>query len=214
MSLDDRQVDLFSRQVLLREVGGRGQERLLASRVLVAGRGPAAESAATYLVGAGVGTVGVSGAGALEEIGFAPLAERSPEVCLVEVDPEGGIDLGEWDVSVETVETGRDLVASGRARLGSVAVGLDGEHGLTLLVVPAHEGGCAACLDPGDGVPPGRDGSGSATEVARSSPGAGGRNDATAVDLLLGGDLAALAALSLLLDLDSAPPARALRLAP
>ncbi|MFM7141767.1 MAG: ThiF family adenylyltransferase, partial [Alphaproteobacteria bacterium] len=115
MSLDDRQVDLFSRQVLLREVGGRGQERLLASRVLVAGRGPAAESAATYLVGAGVGTVGVSGAGALEEIGFAPLAERSVEVSLVEVDPEGGIDLGEWDVSVET---GRDLVARGRARRG------------------------------------------------------------------------------------------------
>ena len=46
MRLDEEQVDRFSRQILLREVGGRGQVRLLESRVLVSGTGPAASAAA------------------------------------------------------------------------------------------------------------------------------------------------------------------------
>lgn len=53
--LDEEQVRRYSRQILLREVGGRGQERLLASRVRLRGRGLCAEVAAEYLRRAGVG---------------------------------------------------------------------------------------------------------------------------------------------------------------
>jgi hypothetical protein len=53
--LDDARVERYSRQILLPEVGGRGQERLCASHVSVAGDGPAAEMAAALLAAAGVG---------------------------------------------------------------------------------------------------------------------------------------------------------------
>jgi len=102
LSLDERQVDLFSRQILLREVGGKGQERLLASRVLVLGSGPAAETAATYLAGAGVGTLGVEDAGGASgsEIAFAPLAERCPDARLVQLDASGRPDFAllDWNM--------------------------------------------------------------------------------------------------------------------
>jgi hypothetical protein len=54
--LSDAQIDRYSRQILLPEVGGRGQERLLAARVRVDGNGAAAELAA-LLVGRGGATV-------------------------------------------------------------------------------------------------------------------------------------------------------------
>lgn len=58
MILSDATIDRFSRQILLPEVGGRGQARLLAARVRVAGAGRAAEVAADLLGRSGVGTLG------------------------------------------------------------------------------------------------------------------------------------------------------------
>lgn len=55
--LREDQVQRYARQILLREVGGRGQLRLLAARVRVHGEGRAAEEAATYLAAAGVGAL-------------------------------------------------------------------------------------------------------------------------------------------------------------
>ncbi len=67
--LTDAQVERYGRQIILPEVGGRGQERLLAARVAVAGAGPAATAAVTLLGRAGVGTLHVSaGVGALPEL--------------------------------------------------------------------------------------------------------------------------------------------------
>ncbi|HME90772.1 MAG TPA: ThiF family adenylyltransferase, partial [Myxococcaceae bacterium] len=53
MSLSEEQVQRYSRQILLAEVGGRGQERLLASGVELTGAGPAQTTAAAYLAAAG-----------------------------------------------------------------------------------------------------------------------------------------------------------------
>ena len=53
--LTESQIDRYSRQIILPEVGGRGQKRLLESKVFVIGDG---ESAAyDYLVRAGIGFV-------------------------------------------------------------------------------------------------------------------------------------------------------------
>jgi len=56
------QVRRYSRHVLLPDVGGIGQSRLLASSVVVDGSGAAGRLAAMFLVAAGVGTVFVDGA--------------------------------------------------------------------------------------------------------------------------------------------------------
>jgi len=70
--LTDAQVERYSRQIILPEVGGRGQERLFGARVAVAGAGPAAAAAATLLGRAGVGTLDLSA-------GVGPLPELSPD---------------------------------------------------------------------------------------------------------------------------------------
>ncbi len=72
--LTDAQIERYGRQIILPEVGGRGQERLLAARVAVAGAGPAATLAVTLLGRAGVGTLHVSA-------GVGPLPELSPDCC-------------------------------------------------------------------------------------------------------------------------------------
>jgi hypothetical protein len=55
--LDDSTLESFSRQIVLPQVGGRGQERLLAAHVAVAGDGDAAGLVVDLLVRAGVGGV-------------------------------------------------------------------------------------------------------------------------------------------------------------
>src|SRR5690606_4133531 len=57
VSLTDEQIELYSRQILLRELGGVGQRRLLAASVLALGDGVAADAALSYLAGAGVGRI-------------------------------------------------------------------------------------------------------------------------------------------------------------
>jgi hypothetical protein len=53
MALREDQIQRYSRQILLREVGGRGQERLLATGVRVDAAGGAGLTAAAYLAAAG-----------------------------------------------------------------------------------------------------------------------------------------------------------------
>lgn len=57
MPLREDQVQRYSRQILLREVGGKGQERLLGAALRVEGAGPAIDVALTYLAISGSSVV-------------------------------------------------------------------------------------------------------------------------------------------------------------
>jgi hypothetical protein len=61
VTLRDDLIERYSRQILLPEVGGRGQERLLAARLVVTGNGPAAAYAAALLAAAGAGVTCMDG---------------------------------------------------------------------------------------------------------------------------------------------------------
>ena len=50
----------YSRQTILAEIGEEGQKKLRSSSVLIVGLGGLGAPAATYLVGAGVGRVGLA----------------------------------------------------------------------------------------------------------------------------------------------------------
>jgi hypothetical protein len=65
--MNERQLEIFSRQILLREVGGRGQKKLLVRGVSVAGLGPRFDVVRAALAAGG-----------------SPVAEHAPDLVLRE----------------------------------------------------------------------------------------------------------------------------------
>ncbi|HEY6916122.1 MAG TPA: HesA/MoeB/ThiF family protein [Allosphingosinicella sp.] len=59
MNLSDAQLDRYARHIVLREIGGEGQKKLLGAHVALIGAGGIGSPALQYLAGAGVGTISV-----------------------------------------------------------------------------------------------------------------------------------------------------------
>jgi molybdopterin-synthase adenylyltransferase len=58
----DEQIERYSRHIILKEVGGKGQKKLLAGKVMIIGAGGLGAPIALYLAAAGVGTIGIADA--------------------------------------------------------------------------------------------------------------------------------------------------------
>lgn len=60
MDFTEDQIDRYSRHIILKEVGGKGQKRLLESKVFMVGAGGLGSPIGFYLAAAGVGTIGIA----------------------------------------------------------------------------------------------------------------------------------------------------------
>lgn len=119
MSLTEAQIQRYSRQILLREVGGRGQSRLLSRPVRVDGRNAATDAATPYLV-----------AGGAHVLGPAPDDGFLTGASLADFNPDAGVPGAPFAC----------LVAAGAVPSLAVAVVVGGDG------VVASGGGCADCL--------------------------------------------------------------------
>lgn len=60
MAFTNEQLERYSRHILLKEVGAKGQKKLLNGKVLIIGAGGLGAPIALYLAAAGVGTIGIA----------------------------------------------------------------------------------------------------------------------------------------------------------
>lgn len=58
-SLDDYEIERFNKHLMLREIGVKGQKRIKAAKVLIAGLGSLGAPVVQYLAAAGIGTIGI-----------------------------------------------------------------------------------------------------------------------------------------------------------
>ena len=132
MGLSKEQIARYSRQLILPELGVKGQERLLRSSVLLVGAGGLGSPAALYLAAAGVGTIGL-------------------------IDPETVALSNLHRQILHTAEAvGRAKTLSAAARLAAIDPGIAVrpiQARLSPENAPAHLAGYDLVLDGSDNIP-------------------------------------------------------------
>jgi adenylyltransferase/sulfurtransferase len=133
MTLSDAQIDRYSRQIILPQIGAQGQQRLLQSAVAVVGDGALAEVVALYLAGAGVGRIALQGID--REALHAAIMDLNPDVA---ASLSAGA-FGEADLLMVCNATLAQLDHSAAARRPVIA------GGDRWLVVASNASVCAGC---------------------------------------------------------------------
>ena len=108
MELTEQQIQRYSRQIILSDVGGKGQLKLSKAKVLLIGAGGLGSPAGLYLAAAGVGTIGLVDGDVVDlsnlqrqilhstatvglpkvESGRTTLSAINPEITIKTVSPE------------------------------------------------------------------------------------------------------------------------------
>jgi molybdopterin/thiamine biosynthesis adenylyltransferase len=177
VSLTSDELERYARHIVLREIGGPGQQRLRAARVLVVGAGGLGSPALLYLAAAGVGTIGILDDDAVslsnlqrqvlfatEDVG-APKAERAAR-ALARLNPRVSVQARAERLRPENAEAlvgGFDLVLDGCDNFPTryavnaacvaqarplLAAALSQWEGQVGLYDPARGGPCYACIFP------------------------------------------------------------------
>ena len=107
MALTNEQIERYSRHLILKEVGVKGQKKLLASKVLIIGAGGLGAPAAMYLAAAGVGTIGIADGDRVDLSNLQrQIIHATPDVGRPKVDSaRETVERLNPDVEVRTYET-------------------------------------------------------------------------------------------------------------
>ena len=127
MPFSDDQVQRYSRHILLKGVGGKGQRKLLESRVLVVGTGGLGSPIALYLAAAGVGTIGLMDADVVDlsnlqrqvihhtpDVGRAKVDSAAAKIA--EINPDVTVERHNYRITAENaaeVVSGYDFIIEG-----------------------------------------------------------------------------------------------------
>jgi hypothetical protein len=132
MSLTDAQIDRYSRQIIVPRIGGRGQERLLAARILLVGDARDIEAPLAYLVGAGVGSISLKLSG--DQAAFTEKRELNADVSVTIADEsQGRIDLALMIIGSEAARKAADEIVSNRDVHAAVIARLDTPGKITVI---------------------------------------------------------------------------------
>ncbi len=118
MALTDEQLERYSRHIILKEVGAKGQKKLLNAKVLIIGAGGLGAPAAMYLAAAGVGTIGIADADEVDlsnlqrqiihgtaDVGKAKV--KSAQETIAQMNPDVTVNTYRTFVSADNI---RDLI--------------------------------------------------------------------------------------------------------
>ncbi len=134
--LTDSQIERYSRQIVLPEVGGRGQERLLAADAAIVGRGEAALFCAAYLAAAGVARLHLEGIDASATLATALALRTRNTDCAIDFAPAERSDV--------TILLG-EVEAAGAAENGILVWGQGTAEGIVAARFPKGRS-CIECL--------------------------------------------------------------------
>jgi molybdopterin/thiamine biosynthesis adenylyltransferase len=212
--LDDFRKEFYRRNILLREIGEKGQRALLGSRVLVVGAGGLGSPALFYLAAAGVGKLGIADGDrvaisnlqrqilyGVENVGEEKTSSARKSLMRIRPDLElevfpfkldgknAGKVVSDFDFVVDASDTfqSKFLVNDACVEMGRPFshAGVRGFYGQTMTVIPG-ESPCCRCVF-GDGPEPGDGEAASEAGVLGSVAGIMGAVQATeAVKFIVG----------------------------
>lgn len=175
--LSEAEVDRYSRHILLKEVGGAGQRKLLASSAFVVGAGGLGSAALLYLAAAGVGRLGIADGDRVEPSNLQrQIAHRTADIgrpkvrsaadAILALNPGCAVETFEERLnaaSIGRIVRGYDVILDGSDNFGTrflvadfcrlegiplVSAAAVGFEGQLLTVLPEKGLSCYRCMIP------------------------------------------------------------------
>jgi len=147
MSLSDRQIERYSRQIIVPGFGARGQERLLASRIRLVGAPDDMTPIIPYLAGAGFGAISIGVAsGHLDFANLGGLAGLNSD-CSITIDSDGSAsDLAVILIGDSgSLEAARAEISSAPRRPSRPSIIVRLDHPARIAIAPAPPP-CPRCI--------------------------------------------------------------------
>jgi hypothetical protein len=148
VALSNEQIDRYSRQIIVPGMGGVGQERLLAARLVIAGEIGDIEPPLAYLTGAGVGRISLILAGS-SAAACAPIIVRMLDLNRdVAVDVASALpDDASLLLAIAGSASALDAVGTlGAGRGGAPVIFARLDRPAKIALIPTHPP-CLACAD-------------------------------------------------------------------